>query len=137
MTSGRFGAQQWTGDSLVTICPADTWDAKDGRCPTSSPIEGTCPRVTVLRPDGGVVVGAPEHAFTRALETRCEAGHPVLDVVHAGGRVRLDPAQAGASIPRLAGWTGSAWLEIDDESKLTRRTCSADGKLSKPVRTAM
>jgi hypothetical protein len=129
--------QQWTGDTLVTICPGDYWEAKDGRCPVSSPpIDNTCPRVSVLRPDGGVTLGAPKHVLTRAVEAHCEGGHPVLDVVHAGGRVRLDPAQAGASIPRITGWTGSAWLEIDDEGKLTRRTCGADGKLSKPVRTA-
>ena len=126
--------QQWTGDTLVTICPGDYWEEKDGRCP-GSPSEGSCPRVSVLRPDGGVVLGTPKHVLTRAVEARCEGGRPVLDVVHAGGRVRLDPSQAGASIPRLTGWTGSAWLEIDDAGKLTRRTCGVDGKLSLPVRT--
>jgi hypothetical protein len=126
--------QQWTGDTLVTICPADHWEEKYGRCP-ASPGEGLCPRVSVLRPDGGVALGGPKPAFIRAIETRCEGGHPVVEIVHAGGRVRLDPSQPGASVPRLHGWTGTALLELDDEGKITRRTCGADGKLSKPVRT--
>jgi hypothetical protein len=112
--------RSWTGSELVTICPDDYSEDDCAGGIASEP--GACTRVhTAVRDDRAV----PLREQTR----RCAAGRPVLDLRTKGGKIRLDPHAAGASIDLDLGvWTGTHAVKLTSDGARELWTCNKSGE---------
>lgn len=117
----------WTGAELVTLCPADYADEGERCVVDGVPAEEeTCARLSVVRPGGK---RSPAPPLTSQKE-RCHDGHPVVEVAHAKGKLRLDPQRPGASLDLdLGEWTGRFLLSATNNGVGARRRCEPGGEL--------